>query len=510
MRPKGGRGRFRRLALLALRRPFLSRGRRRWKTLLVGLALIVAWQATFMAARDRLDGSHVGVGASGITGGEVRFVYFLYYLDLFPVTSERWHAVLERSNRPDRYSREAAEHALRRWGRSLSTEWGHTIRVGEPGKVFLYLPYAIWKGTAANPSMRPFHSVVFVFALGSVFAAFWWARLPLLGGFLVLLVGLSPFQLYQVHAHDNVFGWPITAAMLVLALNLPLLHPGRLLRRSALAIPALTGLALATAGQVRSEPKTLLAAAAMACLFTPRATATLRLGLLGLLLGAYLGGSTAWYGYFDHKTAVAQRVVTEAGGQVYDGPRHRMHQLWHPIWCGLGDFDTRYGHRWHDDAAYAYATAVLGRSHGLDRFEHDVLWYDEYEQTLRAAVLDHIFSDPLWYLQILAKRVGRLAVETTPVRLGLGHVYLDLPMHGLGFAVLLALATLARSGVLVRLLLFPLATSLPALLIHSGSGMTNYSWYHLMAAAVALAIAVDVGISWAGRRAGRRGCHASE
>ncbi len=505
-----GLRRLQRLALVALRRPFLSHGRRRWKVLLTGLALIVAWQATFVAARETLDTRYAGVGASGITGGEVRFLYFLYYLDLFPVTSERWHAVLGRSHKPERYSREAAERALRRWGRSLSTEWGHTIRVGEPGKVFLYLPHAIWTGTPADPSMRPFHSAAFILALGSVFAAFWWARLPVLGGFLVLLVGSSPFQLYQVHAHDNVFGWPITAALLVLALNLPLLRSGGPVRRSALAIPVLTGLVLATVAQVRSEPKTLLAAAALACLFTPRAAAALRLGLVGLLLGSYLGGSSAWHGYFDHKTAEARRVVAAAGGQPYDGPRHRMHLLWHPIWCGLGDFDTRYGHRWHDDTAYAYATAVLAKSRGLDRFEHGVLWDPEYEQTLRAAVLDHVFSDPLWYLDILASRVRRLIVETTPLRLGLGRAFLDFPMHGLVFALLLVVATRARSGVLVRLLLFPLATSLPALLIHSGAGMTNYSWYHLMAAAVALTIAVEVGVSWAGRRAGRRGCHASE
>ena len=104
-------------------------------------------------------------------------------------------------------------------------EWKHTIRVGERGKMFLYLPDAILKGEPRPPlSVRPLHGALFVFALCAVFSAFWWARLPLLGAALAAFAGSNPFQLYEVYRNANVFGWPMTTGLLSLALAVPLLR----------------------------------------------------------------------------------------------------------------------------------------------------------------------------------------------------------------------------------------------------------------------------------------------
>ena len=118
------------------------------------------------------------------------------------------------------------------------------------GRGLLYLPYAIWTGSARNPSLAPTHAVAFTLALGALFAAFWWARDPVLGAASVALLGSNPYQLAEVHAIQNVFGWTITTGLLALALTLPLLR-SRGARRWAWLAPLLVGALLGTVRQIR-------------------------------------------------------------------------------------------------------------------------------------------------------------------------------------------------------------------------------------------------------------------
>lgn len=490
----------RRVLVRALRRP--PARRRRVAVLLVGLVLIAVWQRDFFRHRDRLDKSFVVQEAMGMND-EWRFVYFLYYLGLYPVVATEGHVRMMEEPGYKKFRPEAARRVIAERGETLWMEWGYTIRAGDMGRALLYLPYAAWTGSARDPRVAPTHAVAFTLALGALYAAFWWIRDPVLGAIAVALLGSNPFQLHAVHAHENVFGWPITAAVLVLALALPLF--GRAPGRRAWVLAASIGILLGSVRQIRPEPVTILASAVGACLFLAPASWRRRVALSAVVLGAFVGSGLAWQTYFDHEFAEARQVVGAAGGNVYQGPRDRHHTFWHPLWCGLGDFDTKYGYAWTDRSARHYATPIvreryrqLGRPGPDDRV---LQWDPMYNQVLREKVLHDISYDPRWYLEIVARRIGRVLTWTTPVRLAVGARWVDLPWSALASVAVMAVLALARSWPLLKLSLFPLATSLPAVLVFSGTvpGQTYTGWFHIVAAAILLAALAGAAIEVARR-----------
>ncbi|MFP4056582.1 MAG: hypothetical protein ACLF0G_06915 [Candidatus Brocadiia bacterium] len=517
--PRSRPARFpRSLFRLALQSRLLAGKRRRWLVLAVGCVLIPLWQCSFAVQPSALDRRYRLLAASGIhhrhgVQGMSRFVYFLYYLGLFPVTTER---------EPLDYSREGAERILEEHGDSLMMEWGHVIRSGQLGSALLYLPDAWVNGSPKNPSVRPSHMVAFVLALEGLFFAFWWAGQPLLGAFAVLFLGANPFQLFEVYAHENVFGWPITAAVALLALHVPVLGWREPSRRATWALAVLAGLLVATFRQVRPEVVALLLSAGTVYLTVPRRRWPMRLALVALLAGAFVAGSWGWRRYFDHKFAQAQEAVRGAGGHPFPGPRRTYHLLWHPVWCGLGDFDETHGYVWNDVAAVAYARPILADRYGLELppwdgrslvYEHS--FWDEaghyyktpyemphYEDVLRRKVLGDIARDPLWYLGILGRRAWRVLCETTPPRIAVGAWWASLPFHGLAALAVLAVALWARAWAVAKAVLFVAPLSFTALFIYSGGGTPYYSCYHLLAAAALGAWLVEL-LLWAGS-AGRR------
>ncbi|MFP4056583.1 MAG: hypothetical protein ACLF0G_06920 [Candidatus Brocadiia bacterium] len=472
-------------------RPSHTIARRLGRALLLLLCCyaILLWQYTFAATAPRLDDSYRLTASTGLHQ-ESRFVYFLYYLGLFPVATELEEVA---------YSREGAERILEEHGESLVMEVGHTIRMGEPGKAFLYLPGAWMRGSPAFLSVRVAHAMAFALALVALFGAFWAVGRPLLGAVLVALLGSNPFQLYEVYGNENVFGWPITAGIAVLALYVPLLgrRPGRGWRWAA---PVLAGALLGTLAHVRSEALVLLVSAGACSLALSRTRWRVRLATAGLLVLSFAACRGAWGTWFDGKFAQALRRVEAAGGHPYTGPRESGHVLWHPIWCGLGDFDDRHGYSWNDAEAYAYAARVLPEKYGVEVPEDWLLGeatWDEagryykipselprYGQALRDKVLGDVARDPAWYLGILARRLWRVLGQTTPARLSLGAWHAGLPVHGLVFVPLVGIAVWRRRWFGLKLGCFLLPLSATALLVYSGGGTPYYSCYHIVAAAV--------------------------
>jgi hypothetical protein len=82
-------------------------------------------------------------------------------------------------------------------------------------------------------------------------------------------------------------------------------------------------------------------------------------------------------------------------------PRH--HAIWGDVWEGLGDFDRTKGHAWFDPALRR-----LLRSEGMRLHRNvGVEWESpESESILKHIVLREIAEDPLWYAEILVKRLG--------------------------------------------------------------------------------------------------------
>jgi hypothetical protein len=464
----------------------------------IGIAAIVVWQASIFSDRERLSDKYRLTASSGVHD-ESRFVYFAYHLGLYPVAT-----TIE--NPPD--NRAAAKEILRDRGDTLRTEWGHTIRYGDWGKGLLYLPWAWATGSAKNPQAWPFHAFVFIVGLVLVYGAFWSVRLELLGSAVVLLMGSNPFQLFEVYRNENIFGWPITATLFVLALHIPLLFRTRHRNVLLWIAPFATGILLASVRQVRSEPVPLLLTAAVIYLTLPRVSMWRCLVPLCLLALSFIGAGNAWQRYFDAKLHEAETAVIAAGGTPFPGPRDRYHSIWHPIWCGLGDFDKKYGYDWTlDQSAAAYAFPILKEKYGVevpkwnrsDLVCRDDFWDDKglyyktpyelphYGDVLRDKVLGDIRNDPMWYLQILGKRLERVFSAIPPISLSAHSRTMGIPAGGYIALAVAGVLLIGRGYPFLILLFFSLPLAATSMILYSLRGTTYYTTFHLMAAALAAA-----------------------
>ena len=495
---------------MATQRRLLNRNRTRTAILFLGLILIPVWQASFLSDSSRLDRRYQLEASTGLHG-QARFFYFYYYLGLYPVATEKSYLT---------YCKEGAEEIFTHHGDTLLMEWGHTVRYGDLGSIFLYLPGTLLTGSAKRPSVRLCHMLMFTLALTMLFVGFWWIRQPVLGTLVVLLAGANPFQLHEVYAHENIFGWPISTALIVLALHLPFVASRKPARYYFWALPILTGVLLASIRQVRSEPAAIILSAAACYLTMPRTKWRNRLALVLLLGGAFMVTSWRWNTYFDDKYEEARERVAAAGGHPFPGPRRLQHNFWHPIWCGLGDFGGDRGYEWSDIAAASYAWPILRDKYGvqLPRWDRREVVCDEfwdeaqkyykvplevphYSEVVRDKVLGDIKQDPLWYLGILARRAWRIISQTTPVRVAAGRWRLDLPMHGVLVIPVLALLAWTRNWGLLKLICFSLPLSMLPLLIYSGKGLCYYSCFHVFVAAVLVSWLVEGTLrawQWAG------------
>jgi hypothetical protein len=474
---------------------------RRSLVLALGLAAIVVWQAGFALFPRNVPRTHRLTAAKGIWAVS-SFVYFYYYLGLYPVAAD--------GQREFDYSEEGARRLLAEAGPRLVMDWLWTFRGGERGRVLLFLPDALLKGAPRAPSARPSHALVFTAALAALFTAFWTMGRPLLGASMVALLGSNPFQLFEVYVNGNVFGWPISTAILVLAVNLPLLGDGPPSRRALWLAPLVTGALVATVRTVRMEPVVILASAAGAYLTIGGVGWRRRAVALGVFAAALAATTVAWDAYFTAKFREARRVVAAAGGRPLPADHVPLsHPVWHNVWCGLGDFDTVYGHAWDDRVAFAFALPILRREYGIDPgplapgkyFLADAYWDEartyaklpdelpHYGEVMRRDVLAAIARNPGWYLGILARRAWRVVAESTPVRLALGPWQVTVPFHGLVVLPVVAALVATRRWMLLKVALFLVPLTLPALLVYSGDGMAFYTCHHLAAAAIVVSVA---------------------
>jgi hypothetical protein len=496
-------------------------GRARWVVLVVGMIAILEWQQVFFRHRlweGTLGSSTYVLNASGgILGWQQDFLYFLYYLNLYPVATV--------TEEPLEKSREGAERLFRTRGETLVMERFWTIRYGDLMKTYLYLPDA-WAagGPADRPLMVRANALAWILALVALYVALWSVGHPILGIIFVVLLGSNPFQVSEVFARNNVFGWVITTGVLVLALNVAFLVDRRPSALSCVLVPVATGLVLATVRQIRTEPVLVGVSVVFAYLTVRQLSLPIRALLVALLATSFLLGSSAWGSYFDAKFREAYVKVKAAGGHPYDGPRHLHHFVWHALWCGLGDFDTRYGYEWNDVKGMAYALPIM-KARGFEPAGHPkverqpfdaltlgVYWdrarkyartpfeVPEYIDVIREKVVHDITHDPLWYFTILAKRLRRQITETTPptVALGDGRKVGLRPSAAWGLLPFGVAAVLlrARSRFLLKLLFFlaPLAST--ALVVYSGDGTTYYSVLHLVAFGLCLAWLVEAVLGW--------------
>ncbi|PIT99548.1 MAG: hypothetical protein COT74_11150 [Bdellovibrionales bacterium CG10_big_fil_rev_8_21_14_0_10_45_34] len=466
------------------------------KYLFLGITLIVLWQFSFFFVDQEkgFDSKAQVTGSSGLYSDQMKdFFYFFYRSGYFPLTS----AVPQRPTNQAEFEKLIAET-----GPSLRMEIYHTYRAGELGKLFLYWPSVLIGWGLERLTVKYANSLFFTLSLIALFVSFWLCARPLLGSILVILLGSNPFQLYEVYVKENVFSWIVTSNLFAISLLLPLLLNKRLdWKRVGILILGLAVL-VGSARQIRSEPMAISFVVLLVLAFYRHFNWKRRIFLaLGYLVALNLVTSV-WSGYFDFKQRQAVAFVKASGGIPLEINPSRVHRVWHPLNLGLGDFDTKYGHKWSDAWAYDYAFPILNErfqlglhlhSSGLQFLEsHDEhgVYYRKFEelpeftQIVKEKYLGDIFADPIWFLEIIVKRINRTLTEIPEISAQVLNLRAGVFVSGyICFAILMFLIW-NKSFFPLKLTAVAATTSLAAIVMHSGGGNTNYSIYQFVVVAL--------------------------
>jgi hypothetical protein len=455
----------------------------------IGFFCIILWQTVYVfkpcITEDYRRKETTGLGHENAK----HFVYFYYYLNLFPVAT---------THSPLLYSKEGAEKTIRENGPELLMEWRHWSRLGESARIFLYMPKAILTGSAANPDTMPFNALLFNFSLLFIFSAFWRFGFPLLGFFIVVFFGSNPFILYEIYARPNVFAYPIVFTLILLALNLSFFTQRK--KKYLFILPLLSGLLIGTAVHIRGENLVLIVSCIIIYL-TSNEKWSYKLFLMALCIFSFCLTTFSWKGFFEKKFREAYTVVKQAGGLPYDGVRGDYHPFWHPFYCGLGDYDTKYNYQWRDSVAYVYALPILKEKYKLnlhyskgyyldEYYDKGKIYYkklesfQEYQDVLKQKILFDIQNDPLWYLRILTKRIISVFNDTSPVWLKVGKIELHTPLNGIWVLPFILLFWRWKRWFELRLLLFSFPLAATSIILYSKGNTTFNSCFHLFFAAL--------------------------
>lgn len=403
-----------------------------------------------------------------------KFAYFNYYTGNFPLATLNDSLV---------YSEQGALNEIKTNGKGLIMEYQHWSRLGEHARIWAFLPDAWLKGSPKKPSIKTFNALLFIIALISIFISFYRINKPVFGALLVLIVSVTPFFVYEVYGNENIFGLLATVFLICLSLNLPVLFNKTSNLQKTIAAALISGVFIGFFSEFRNELSILFFSILLIYLFANQFIIWKRLLLISLTLLTFWVTKSGLREWFDYQYNQTVELVAKNNGHVYTGKRIEGHKFWHPVFCGLGDFDRKYGYVWNDRIAYEYATPILnnkydlnisysGELHTDNYYDTDSLYYikfdeiEAYETVVRDKVISDIKNDPIWYLEILGKRLIRILSATLPI-----------PFVGWLLIPLSFLLIRRKEYQYLKLIVISLPLSLSTFIIYSDNGSTYNSLF---------------------------------
>jgi SAM-dependent methyltransferase len=459
------------------------------KSLFLGILVILIWQGSLMTWPKNISTEYTLEASTGLVQGTKGLVPFYHYLDLFPIATEQKEMPA---------SKQDAENIIKENPGSLLMDSARAVRTGDLAKIFLFQPDLWLGGAPANASITPFTKIFFLAALCALFCAFWRANLVLFGGLLVYLLGSNSFLTYEAYVNHNIFSLPGTFAIIMIALHLPLLRNLRLPFGSAILVALIFGVMAGFFKEVRTESVLSIASVFLLYFFNRQLRYPKRFAVIAVLLISYFSTNHGIKSYFDYKFNESYELLEKVGGHPYKGPRLVNHDMWHPLFIGLGDFDKKYGFKWFDGAAADYAYPIMAKIKGLDtpkmtnwagaktfydsgkKYRKRIYEMPEYSKVLKDKVLKTIKDDPIWYAEIIFNRVERLLNRSSaffPLN-GIFKFGIVVPLSVSIVLIFFLLAT--RQYFFVRLILFPAPLALTPLLFYSDQGTTYYLFSNIV------------------------------
>ena len=464
------------------------------KPLFLAITFIVLWQGLIFTHRDEIPSTY-RIGNTGLVQqAAIPFLYFYYHFGIFPAAVAGIPAFLKEGISP--------AEVLAGLGGKLRNEFNDAIGfagLGDYARIFLFYP-SLWLGAAIkDASVIPATAALFLLSLILLVLAFSKQNRLAQGVAIVVLVGSSSFQTGETYAHGNVFSLTITISLLVLALNLEFFELVTRLGRRGLAIAAGTGLLLGCAREIRPEPMLIIFSLVILYGTMQGPTRRHRALLVLALLGSFAFTGLGWKTYFEAKRAQAIEFVREHGGVPDPNPAETHHPSYHAFFCGLGDFGQDRGYAWDDMVAFDYG---LKRMHeqgmtdlvhtDLGRYRHKSLASEpyylkptcmpEYNAALLAKIKTDVLGSPLWFGNILLKRIGRIFSDSTPLQLNVVFTVLELPLRLWLIIPILILFFFRRRFFEIKVILFFSTLSVVPFVLYSGAGTTYYQIAHLVGA----------------------------
>lgn len=370
--------------------------------LAVAMALVLAQQGSYWkldVTPNAFYRNVLNLGAS-----YQRYFSFFYYYGGFPVNLDG----------RDTNTLEKTQAILERDGSSLRTD----LNIYNRASIFLFYPETWLKGRPDTAEMRTGMAIWFTTGLLAVVVAFWYAGMPLLGLVVALLCGSNPFQIYEIYhmGSSTIFPMVISTGLVGTALSIALIQQSSLKRpRLAMVLLAVAGVVCALQYEIRLEGVGVFFGATAAVAFLSPYSVRRRLAYLAVFAITVFGVSKGVDAYFNARLATADRIVEQHGGTPAKTSNAYYSTQWWALWSGLGDFDEKYGYLVDDRAGISYY-------YGLDTTQNS-------ERAMRADYLRTMFSDPMWWTEIVARRLKRVFVENTPYRVGYGEWHTDLPFN---------------------------------------------------------------------------------
>jgi len=424
-------------------------------------------QIKFSSSQARND-------ASGFTFGFAKkFIYFYYYTGDFPLAT---------TNTSLKYSKKAALDEIKVNGNDLIMEYYHWSRLGEHARILAFLPNIWISGSPLKPSIRFFNCLIFIIALLILYSGFWYSKKASFGFLLVFLVNTTPFYLFEVFVNQNIFGLLGATFFIALGVNLYFFHTKKTLFFWGLIVSVFTGIVIGFFSEFRNEVSIVLLSVILIYFLANTFKILYKIGLIIVLIFSFNSTKKVFRNYFNTKFEKTLELVGLHGGHVYNGAKISGHNFWHPLYCGLGDFDTKYGYEWNDLAAYKYAIPKLNEKYNMKlKYSFGQYHLDEYydkarkyyvkpeelkyyEIVMKEKVLSDIKSDPLWYLEIIWKRTIRVLSLTLPYSY-LGFIMLPLLYYLIG----------QKKWHWLKLLIVSMPLSATSIVVFSGKGTTYNS-----------------------------------
>ncbi len=413
--------------------------------------------------------------ASGFSPDKAyKFSYFYFYKGHFPLATLQTE--LE-------YSEEGANKEILNRGKDLIMEYRHWSRLGESARILAYMPNAYLKGSPENPSIKLFNALVFTLGLIVLFFGFWKIGKPFLGLLLWILINSTPFFLFEVYTNENIFGVMASVFFMILGLNIQLLFKksSNYFRIGVAAI--VSGTLIGFFSEFRNEISVVIISLLLIYLLSKHLTVVAKIVLMIITIFFFNSSKRYIRNYFNLKFEKTSHLVSLHKGHVYNGAKISGHNFWHPMFCGLGDFDTTYGYQWNDIIAYNYVIPILnkdynmniqysGKYHTDDYYDDAKLYYKKpeelpyYEEVAKKKVLSDIKNDPLWYTTILIKRIYRTLTRTIPIS------YAGLLLFPLFYFLIRK-----KEWDWIKLIIVSLPLSATSIIVHSGRGTTYNSLF---------------------------------